>query len=124
MIRIQLLCMMAGLVSCLSPAVNIETEKAAIRNILIQERKAHFEKDIDLFLSTFSDTLISLYGGEIYFNTIEENKSRFGPYFRSVEFIKWDDVVEPVIDISSDGTMAFAAVQKDIVLTYPDTLGN
>lgn len=113
-----------SLLNCRNPDVNIAGEKEAIRKILQQERKAHFEKDIDLFLSTFADSMISVYDGEVFVNTPEENKARFGTYFRNVEFVKWDDRAEPVIDISDDGTLAYAVIEKDIVITYPDTSGN
>jgi hypothetical protein len=109
--------------SCTSPS-DPDAERSAILEILKQERKAHFEKDIDLFISTFSDSVVSVYDGSFEINTPADNKARFGPYFKSVEFVKWDDMTSPVIDISDDGTMAYAVVQKQIVLTYPDTLGN
>ncbi len=109
--------------SCTSPA-DPDAERSAIAEILKQERKAHFEKDIDLFISTFADSVVSVYDGSFEINTPADNKARFGPYFKSVEFVKWDDMAPPVIDISDDGTMAYAVVQKQIVLTYPDTLGN
>jgi len=113
-----------SLLNCTTSSVNLADERHAIQAILQKERKAHFEKDIDLFLSTFSDSIISVYGGAVEVNTPADNKARFGPYFKSVEFIKWDDTAEPMIDISDDGTMAYAVLQKEIVLTYPDTLGN
>ncbi len=111
------------LLAC-SVKVNQVKEKQAISEILAKERKAHFAKDIDSFISTFADSVVSIYDGEANLTTPADNKARFGPYFKSVEFIKWDDTAEPIIDISDDGTMAYAAVKKTIVLTYPDTLGN
>lgn len=102
----------------------MEEEKQMLVKVLQQERKAHFDKDIDLFLGTFADSIVSVYNGKVEINTHDETKSRFTPYFKSVEFIKWDDVIEPMIDISDDGTMGYVVIKKTIVLTYPDTLGN
>ena len=51
-------------------------------------------------------------------------KERFSPYFSNVEFIKWDDTAAPIIDISDDGTMAYAIVKKGVEITFPDSLGN
>ena len=39
------------------------------------------------------------------------------------EFIKWDDVAEPVIQFSDDGTLAYAIIQKLVILSYPDSSG-
>src|SRR5688572_449140 len=93
-----------ALISCYKK-IDIGKDREALVQLLAQERKAHFDKDIDLFISSFADTVISVYGGEVDLNTPEDNKARFGPYFKSVEFIKWDDIEEPRIDISDDGSM-------------------
>lgn len=55
--------------------------------------------------------------------TKNENEKRIEKYFSSVNFIKWDDVAEPLIRFSSDGLMAYAIVQKQVVLSYPDSMG-
>ena len=103
---------------------DLEKAHEEISALLLSERKAHFDKDIDAFISNFADTVISVYDGEVTKNTPADNKARFGPYFKSVEFIKWDDTAPPIIDISDDGKLAYAVLKKTIVLTYPDTLGN
>ena len=54
---------------------------------------------------------------------MEQNKKRIEPYFSSVEFIKWDDVAEPVIRFSDDGTLAYAIIQKQVIVSYPDSAG-
>ena len=108
--------------SCNNNASHINDEKA-IRDLLQQERKAHFEKDTDLFISEFADSMISVNKGIVTRSSTSENKSRIGKYFGSVEFIKWDDVAEPIIRFSNDGSMAYAVVQKLVILSYADSLG-
>lgn len=49
---------------------------------------------------------------------------RISKYFGSVQFIKWDDTAEPIIRFSDDGSLAYAIVQKDVIVTYPDSTGN
>lgn len=110
-------------VSC-SQKPDLETEETAIRNLLQQERKAHFDRNSDLFISEFSDSMIQVNRGVITIPTIDEQKERIGKYFGSVQFIKWDDVAEPVIRFSDDATLAYAIIQKQVIVTYPDTLGN
>ena len=108
--------------SCNNKSSHINDEKA-IKNLLQQERKAHFEKNTDLFISEFADSMISVNKGIVTQATTSENKSRIGKYFGSVEFVKWDDVAEPIIRFSNDGSMAYAVVQKLVILSYADSLG-
>ncbi len=51
------------------------------------------------------------------------NKERIGKYFNSVQFIKWDDTADPIIRFSDDGSLAYAIVQKEVIVTYPDSSG-
>jgi hypothetical protein len=101
----------------------LEAAKKEITALLEQERKAHFARDVDLFLSSFGDSMILVNKGMVKIPTREENKKRFGNYFRAVTFIKWDDIVPPVIKFSDDASLAYAIVQKKVILTYPDSLG-
>jgi hypothetical protein len=98
-------------------------EERAIRNMLTTERKAHFDRNVDLFISEFADSMISVNKGKVTIGTPAENRKRIEPYFNSVKFIKWDDVAEPIIRVSDDGSLAYAVIQKQVILTYPDTLG-
>lgn len=110
------------IISC-STKFDIEKERKRITQLLQTERKAHFDRNVDLFMSEFADSMISVNKGTVTVASPEQNKKRIGAYFGSVEFIKWDDVAEPVIRFSDDGSLAYAIVQKQVILTYPDTLG-
>lgn len=111
-------------ISCESPGKrNTSKEEKAIRALLQQERKAHFEKNVDLFVSEFADSMIGVNKGKVSVLSLEQNKQRIRPYFESVQFIKWDDVAEPVIRFSDDGSMAYAVIQKQVIVSYPDSKG-
>jgi hypothetical protein len=112
------------LVSCApSPKVNRIEEEKAIQLLLDQERKAHFSRDADLFVSEFTDSMIGVNKGKVSVLSRGQNKERIRPYFESVKFIKWDDMAPPVIRISDDGKMAYAVVQKEVIVSYPDSTG-
>lgn len=111
------------LISCSVKKADLVKEENAIRNLLQQERKAHFDRNVDLFVSEFADSMISVNKGNVKILTPEENKKRIEPYFKSVEFSKWDDVAEPMIRFSEDATLAYAVVQKKVVLSYKDSFG-
>lgn len=102
---------------------DLAVEEKAIRSLMKQERKAHFEKNVDLFVSEFADSMISVNKGKVTKLSVGQNKKRIDPYFSSVEFIKWDDVAEPVIRFSDDGRLAYAIIQKQVILSYPDSSG-
>lgn len=110
------------LIAC-SSKPDIEKERQTILSMLQTERKAHFEKNVDLFVSEFVDSMISINKGKVSKLSIEQNKKRIEPYFGSVKFIKWDDVAEPVIKFSDDGSLAYAIVQKEVIVSYPDSTG-
>lgn len=98
-------------------------EKQIILSMLQTERKAHFDRNVDLFMSEFAEGMISVNRGEVTVATKEINKERIGKYFGSVEFIKWDNTAEPIIRFSDDRSLAYAIVQKDVIVTYPDSTG-
>lgn len=102
---------------------DIGKEKKTILLMLQTERKAHFERNVDLFMSEFADGMIQVNKGKVTTTTKELNKERIGKYFGSVQFIKWDDTAKPIIRFSDDGSLAYAIVQKDVIVTYPDTTG-
>lgn len=102
---------------------DLAKEEKAIRDLLQQERKAHFDRDVKLFMSEFSDSMVAVKNGTVKTATKEENEKRLGAYFGSVEFIKWDDAAPPLIRFSDDGSLAYAVLQKEVILTYPDTTG-
>ena len=102
---------------------DLETERKTILAMLQAERKAHFDRNVELFISEFGDSMISVNKGIVSAPTKEEHKRRIGNYFGRVEFIKWDDTAEPLIRFSDDGSLAYAIIQKDVIFTYPDSTG-
>jgi len=120
--RIWLPLILVLLISC-TPKQDLEKNRQEIVRLLQQERKAHFANNVDLFISEFADSMISVNKGKVTIAGPVENRKRIEPYFNSVKFIRWDDVAEPIIRISDDGSLAYAVVQKQVILTYPDTLG-
>ena len=109
-------------VSCITKP-GLEKEKQTILSMLQTERKAHFDRNVELFVSEFADSMISVNKGIVSIPTKEQHKERIGKYFGAVQFIKWDDTAEPIIRFSGDGSLAYAIIQKDVILTYPDSTG-
>lgn len=97
-----------------------QKETAEILRLLKKEQEYHLNKDSVGFANSLGNGLTSVNRGFVNTATIEENTSRFNRYFSSVEFVKWDDLKEPVIRFSEDGKMAYAIIEKEVILMYED----
>lgn len=120
------LCLAIGLIisSCnTKQPVNLEAEKAQILKMHHAQRDYHFNKDSIAFANQLSDDFISVNRGIISKPTKSETISRYNGYFSSVEFLKWDDLSDPVIKFSDDGTMAYCIVDKIVAITTKDENG-
>lgn len=106
-------------IACGSPA-NLKLEKEKILALHHAQRDYHFQKDSIAFVNQFSDHFISVNNGIISSPTKEETLQRYQNYFSAVEFVKWDDVQEPIIKFSDDGTMAYSVVEKEVAVRYSD----
>jgi len=93
---------------------DIQKETEAISTLLKQEQKAHLEENADLFVSEFAPGMISINRGNLSTHTTEQHKKRIKSYFDQVEFVKWEDVVEPQIKFSDDASLAYAILQKQV----------
>ena len=107
-----------------SKIVDLSEEKSQILKLHNAQRDYHFNKDSIAFANQLSDNFISVNKGVISNPTKAETISRYNGYFSAVEFIKWDDVSEPIIKFSDDGSMAYTVVDKMVALTYKDQEGN
>lgn len=107
------------LISCNdTKRVDFELEMSKILELHHTQRDYHFNKDSIAFVNQLSDNFISVNHGEISHPQRQENISRFHSYFSSVKFKKWDDLNDPIIKFSDDGSMAYAIVDKIVSLTY------
>jgi len=95
---------------------NITEEKNKILALLQMERKAHFEKNAALFVSELADTILSVNKGITKQQSKQEMQAQMQRYFDAVEFVKWDDIAAPVIQFSNDVSMAYASIQKEIIV--------
>lgn len=95
---------------------NTASAEREIMDILKQERKAHVEKNADLFFSEFDKDFIMINTGEVNNYDSADFRHHFDQYLQSSDFIKWDDIANPIIKFSDDQSMAYAIVQKQVIL--------
>ncbi|SMD34658.1 protein of unknown function [Reichenbachiella faecimaris] len=121
---LALVLIISSLQSCqLKKDVSFEEEKEKIMAMHHAQRDYHFNKDSIAFADQHSENFISVNRGQITRPKREASITKYNRYFSSVEFLKWDDVSEPIIKISDDGTMAYTIVDKIVTLTYQDESG-
>jgi hypothetical protein len=99
----------------------VRTNLNAIKEILATERRSHLEKDVSLLLSKATDPVLSVSNGKVSQITPAQSKKSFSEYFNSVEFIRWDDIHDPIFNFSDDSTLAVVTVQKIVVLKEKPT---
>ncbi|MGH1366344.1 MAG: nuclear transport factor 2 family protein [Calditrichia bacterium] len=107
-----------------SHSSSIAEEKEQILKLHHAQRDYHFKKDSVAFANQLSDNFISVNRGVITTPKREETIARYNGYFSAVEFLKWDDVSDPIIRFSDDGSMAYTIVDKIVATTSPDEQGN
>ena len=124
--KLIFLCLSVGFILSCTPVEkpSLEEEKQKILELHHAQRAIHFNKDSIAFVNQLSNQFISVNKGEITRPKREETLSRYNNYFSSVEFVKWDDVTEPIIRFSDDGSMAYTIVDKIVTVTYKDEEGN
>lgn len=104
--------------------VDFKIEKEAILKLHHAQRDYHFNKDSIAFANQLSENFISVNKGKISTPKQSETISRYHGYFSSVEFLKWDNVSDPIIKFSDDGSMAYTIVDKIVAVTRKDEAGN
>ena len=105
------------------PVFNEAAEKEKILALHHAQRDYHFGKDSVAFAKQLSDQFISVNRGFISQLTFEENLKRYNGYFSTVEFLKWDDLADPIIRFSDDGSIAYTIVDKEVKITYESESG-
>ncbi len=94
-----------------------------LKQLLQQERAAHFGKDAKLLVSVFADDFINVDAGKITRPSREESMSGFQAYFDRSEFLEWDDISPPIIRVSQDASMAYVIVHKRVRLKAKNVEG-
>lgn len=103
--------------SC-SQSFDLESAKKEVMILHDQQRQYHVEEMPDEFVGLMTDDFISVNRGKISSPTRDDSKARFTKYFDLVTFEKWDDLIEPVIRFSDDGSMAYTVVNKEVIVKY------
>ena len=89
------------------PRVDLEKERLKLLEVHKADREAHFKTDVDLLQLRSPDEFIAVSDGKIYRTKKADERKQFAEYFKGAKYYEWDDVEEPIVRISKDGSLAW-----------------
>ena len=101
-----------------------EEEVQKILEIHRAQRDHHFNAEAEAFVRQLTADFVSVNRGVVTEPTFRENVDRFDDYTNSVRFLKWDDLVKPIVRFSDDGSMAYTIVRKMVEIKLPGIAGD
>lgn len=87
---------------------------SAIDELLVvhdQERTAHLTTDVEAMMVHQGDEFVAVVEGGVHVLTGEQMRGIFTQAFEGATYLAFDDVEDPVIRVSDDGSMAWMAVK-------------
>jgi len=81
----------------------------------------HFEHDVNFLLAHVAPQLLDVRDGQV--KRMSDVRAKFVEYFKSAQFLVWDDVESPIVRVSEDGNMGWMIVRVRIAYTETDTSG-
>jgi hypothetical protein len=88
-------------------AIDLENEKAVLLEMHNADRRAHFATDIKAAIASAHEPQIYVRDGVIQRLSHSDMEKTFREYFRDATFLEWNDMEEPIVNVSGDGTMGW-----------------
>lgn len=76
------------------------------------QRRAHLAEDAEGMADLLADGFVEVRDGVRVPVSRADGIARFRRYFEAVDFLAWEDLAPPVIEVARDGTLATMAVEK------------
>ena len=110
-------------VAQIQTTVNLEKERAELLRLHKSDREAHFRTDVELLQDSAPEEFITVSDGKIYRVTKSDERKHFADYFKGAKYYEWDDVEEPIVRISKDGSMAWMITRIRVRRTQKNDAG-
>ena len=92
------------------------SQYASLIHLIDQEKQAHLSKNPELIVSAQSPNYRNISAGKMSKPSADSSVATFKKYFNNSDFIKWDNEQQPIITFSDDSSMAYAIIQKEVML--------
>ncbi len=110
------------IIGALFVLISINCQRApdfeALRSEILELHKAtidaHWNKDVDFFVKDLADDFLSVQNGEIQRPQKDEIIARMSDYLNHTTFSEYQDLQEPIIGFSKDGSVAWSIVQVKV----------
>jgi ketosteroid isomerase-like protein len=79
--------------------------------------QAHLDKDATTLAEPTADDYVSVSRGEVRTMTAADVEAMLAPYLAETEFSHYDDIADPLVGISDDGSTAWSIVQVRVAGT-------
>ena len=96
-------------------SVNIEKLEQELLDLHQTTLDAHLNKDVEFFTKDISEDYFQVHDGVFLHPTKEEIHTMFTHYLNSTEFEKYEDLREPVVKVSDDGSLGWTIVQVRLI---------
>lgn len=103
--------------------VDLEKERADLLRLHKSDREAHFKTDVDMLQANAPAEMIAVSEGKIHRDKKVDSRKQFAEYFKGAKYYEWDDLEEPIIRISKDGSMAWMVTRIKSRRTQKDAAG-
>ena len=97
--------------------------EAELLSLHKDERRAHFEHDVNFLLAHVAPQLLDVRDGRVNRMSRGDVRDKFVEYFKSAQFSAWDDVEPPIVRVSADGNMGWMIIRVQIAYTETDASG-
>ena len=106
-----------------APSIDLEKQKAELLQIHRTDREAHFKTDVELLQQSAPEEFIAVSEGRIDRIKKADEKKHFSEYFAGAKYYEWDDLEQPIIRISDDGSMAWMITRIKVRRTQKNAEG-
>ena len=99
-----------------SQKVDIEVHKKELLELNDRMRSAHLEGDVEAVININAYPYIKVSRGAVTHPTPDEQNERFHNYLTSMKITAWDDLIEPIIVMADDASLATVTYRKLLVM--------
>jgi hypothetical protein len=103
--------------------VDLVKERAELLRLHKADREAHLRTDIELLQRSSPEEFITVSRGKIHRAQKSDERKLFTEYFRGAKYYEWDDLEEPIVRVSRDGSMAWMITRVRVRRTQRNAAG-
>lgn len=105
-------------------AQSVEADEDHLRRLHHQLLQAHLEGDVEAWMAIEADSgYVSVNGGYVRFPSAAARREGRAAYLREATFSVYRDLREPLVRLSTDGTLGWLIVEVEVQGTLPDSTG-